>query len=212
MVESSLYTEVVEAFILKQAHGGFFFRLGRARFRTGSSQDEGTLMMPDAFPRGSYNLEKKGVLVRLRGGQRIQGLIHIPEGLSLLHFLGSKKFFLNLTSVRLLDDSEALDEFEHLSLRISNIVWIVPNEGTLHVSGSGVPTGSSRSVELHLVDGIKLAVDLSIADEQRMSDYLDANWAFLPLWSATVPSTSEVIERLAVNHEAILAIREMPGP
>jgi len=167
-------------------------------------------MTPSTFARGSSHLEKKGVMVRLRGGQSLQGMIHIPEGLSLLHFLGSKKFFLNLTSVRLLGQPDTQDEFEHLSLRISNIVWIVPKKGTLHVSGPGVPTGSSRSVELHLVDGITLAVDLSIADEQRMSDYLDANWAFLPLWSARVPSTSEVIDRLAVNHEAILAIREIP--
>ncbi len=167
-------------------------------------------MTPSTFARGSSQLEKKGVRVRLRGGQSLQGIIHIPEGLSLLHFLGSKKFFLNLTSVRLSGQPETQGDFEHLSLRISNIVWIVPKEGTLHVSGSGIPTGSSRSVELHLVDGITLAVDLSIADEQRMSDYLDANWAFLPLWSARVPSTSEVIDRLAVNHEAILAIREIP--
>lgn len=169
-----------------------------------------TPMTSHAFPVGPSHLEKKAVRVRLRGGRSLEGMIHIPESLSLLHFLGTKKYFLNLTSVTQPEGTEAGNLLDHLSLRISNVVWIVPLDGTLHVSGTALPAVSSRPVELHLVDGIKLNVDLNIAEEQRMSDYLDANWAFLPLWSARVPSTSEVIERLAVNHEAILAIRELP--
>ena len=166
--------------------------------------------MVDAFPRGERShLQKKAVQVRLRGGQSIEGLIHIPEGLSLLHFLGTKKYFLNLTSVRPSGHPEARDPINHLSLRLSNVVWIVPLEGTLHISTASIPSGSSRTVELQLVDGVSLTVDLNIAEEQRMSDYLDANWSFVPLWSARVPSTSQVIERLAVNHESILAIREV---
>jgi hypothetical protein len=169
-------------------------------------------MSPDTFPREPTHLEKKAVMVRLRGGQTLTGLIHISEGLSLLHFLGAKKFFLNLTSVEIPGEGDRVREFDHLSLRISNVVWIVPQDGTLHVSGSVIPAESSRTVELQLVDGVQLVVDLNIAAEQRMSDYLDANWAFLPLWSARVPGTSEEIERMAVNHEAILAIRELPAP
>jgi hypothetical protein len=139
-------------------------------------------------------------------------MIHIPEGLSLLHFLGTKKYFLNLTSVRKPGQPESHPPILHLSLRLSNVVWIIPQDVTLHVSTAAIPADSSRPVELDLVDGLKLTVNLNIADEQRMSDYLDANWAFLPLWSARVPETSTIIERLAVNHEAILAIRELPRP
>jgi len=166
----------------------------------------------DAFSRGPSHLQKKAVEVRLRGGRCLDGMIHIPEGLTLLHFLGSKKHFLNLTSVRQTEGPEDQDPMDHLSLRISNVVWIVPREGTLHVSAAAIPVDSSRPVEIHLVDGLKITVTLNIAEEQRMSDYLDANWAFLPLWSAEVPGTSRVIERMAVNHEAILAIRELKTP
>jgi hypothetical protein len=166
-------------------------------------------MTLDAFPRGPSHLEKKAVRVRLRGGQTMDGMVHIPEGLSLLHFLGTKKFFLNLTSVESHDDPGGGDTLDHLSLRLSNLVWIIPLDGTLHVSTATIPASASRPVELQLVDGVKLTVSLNIAEEQRMSDYLDANWAFLPLWSARIPGTGEMIERLAVNHEAILAIREI---
>ena len=161
-------------------------------------------------PRGPSHLQRKAVEVRLRGGQSLQGMIHIPEGLPLLHFLGTKKYFLNLTSVRRSDDPEVELPIDHLSLRLSNVVWILPQDGTLHVSTAYVPADSSRTVELHLVDGLTLTVDLNIADEQRMTDYLDANWSFVPLWSARLASPSRFIERLAVNHESILAIREVP--
>jgi len=168
-------------------------------------------MNSNAFPRGGHShLQKKAVQVRLRGGRSLEGTVHIPEGLSLLHFLGTKKYFLNLTSVRPSDHSDADPPIEHLSLRLSNIVWIIPLDGTLHISTASIPSDASRAVELQLVDGVLLTVDLNIAEEQRMSDYLDANWSFLPLWSARLLPTSQVIERLAVNHEAILAIREVP--
>jgi hypothetical protein len=166
-------------------------------------------MTSTVFPRGQSHLQKKAVQVRLRGGQSLEGVIHIPEGLSLLHLLGTKKYFLNLTSVRQAGDPEEEALVDHLSLRLSNVVWIIPQDGTLHISTASLPSNASRAVELQLVDGVRLTVDLNIAEEQRMSDYLDANWSFLPLWSARLPSTSQVIERLAVNHEAILAIREI---
>ena len=169
-------------------------------------------MTSSAFPRGPSHLEKKAVRVRLKGGKSLDGTIHIPEGLSLLHFLGTKKYFLNLTSVQATGNPEGASPVDHLSLRLSNVVWLVPLDGTLHVSTASIPTNSSRTVEIQLMDDLEITVDLNIAEEQRMSDYLDANWAFLPLWNALVRSTGEVIERLAVNHEAILAIREVPRP
>lgn len=167
-----------------------------------------------ALSRSSHapsHLQRKPVRVLLRGGQSLEGMIHIPEGLPLLHFLGTKRYFLNLTSVRRLGpDPSDHDPFDHLSLRLSNVVWVVPLDSTLHVSTASTPTSAPRFVELQLVDGLVLRVTLNIAEEQRMSDYLDANSGFVPLWATDVLSSNEVIERLAVNHEAILAVRELP--
>lgn len=166
-------------------------------------------MTQSSFPRGSVHLKQKPVKVRLRGGRSVEGIIHIPDGLSLLHFLGTKKHFLNVTDVRSSDVPKDQAPIGHLSLRLTNIVWIIPQDGTLHISTASVPADSRRSVEIELVDGVKLQVSLHIAEEQRMSDYLDANWSFLPLWSARVPATSQTYERLAVNHDAVLSIREL---
>jgi len=95
-------------------------------------------------------------------------------------------------------------------LRLSNVVWVIPMESSFRLSEASAQVDEGRSVELHLTDGEILSVTLNIAGQQRMSDYLDANSGFVPLFEAKALSTSRVIEQLAVNHEAILAIREVP--
>lgn len=167
-------------------------------------------MTPSSFPRGPSHLQRKRVQVLLRGGHTLDGTVHVPEGQPLLHFLAMKRYFLNLTEVRRENPGPSEGTIEHLSLRLSNLIWMIPLEETLHITTAPPPTDSSRMVELQLVDGMTLTVSLNISTEQRMSDYLDANPGFLPIWGARVEETSHVIERLAVNHEAILAIREIP--
>jgi len=162
------------------------------------------------FPRTPPHLQKEEVQLLLRGGQPLEGTIHIPDGMPLLNFLGLRRFFLNLTSVREVGSEEEKDPVAHLSVRLSNVVWVIPMERSLHLSTALIPAEVGRTVELQLVDGTTLKVMLNISDEQRMSDYLDANSGFVPLFEARDLSTSRVIPRLAVNHEAILAIREVP--
>ena len=135
--------------------------------------------------------------------------MHVAEGQSLSAFLGMKSFFLNLTSVRWLDGRPEEDRLPHLSIRISQIVWVVPLDGSLPLSSAASPVGSGREVELDLVGDVTVHVTLNIAEEQRMSDYFDSNTSFVPLRSARVLQSREVIDRLAVHHEAILTIREL---
>lgn len=159
---------------------------------------------------------RRPVRLRLKGGRTLSGKIHISEGLPLLGFLSSRNHFLNLTDVTWSDRDVDAGDLPHLSVRLSQIVWVEPQERGLHLSSATLPTAESRAVELHLEGDLRLTVQLNIARETRMSDYLDANTSFLPLWSARVVPTAEVMERVALNHEAILAIRELeetdPGP
>ena len=166
-------------------------------------------MTSSPFPRGPGHLKQKAVSVRLRGGQSVVGSIHIPDGLSLPQFLGAKKHFLNLTSVRPSDSPDEGESIGHLSLSLASVVWLIPEDGTLHVDSASVPAESTRSVEIELVDAVRLQVVLHIAEEQRMSDYLDSNWPFLPLWSARNPEAEQTIERLVINQRAVLSIREI---
>lgn len=163
------------------------------------------------FPRSPSHLQREPVQILLRGGQLLTGEIHIPDGMPLVNYLRIRRLFLNLTSVRQKASLEGGDgPFGHLSIRLSNIVWVVPLDSSLHVSSTLAPAESGRTVELQLVDNLNLTVRLNISEEQRMSDYLDSNSGFLPLFEAKIQPDDRVVERLAVNHEAILAIREVP--
>jgi len=157
----------------------------------------------------SLYLRQRPVRVFLRGNRSLEGHLHISEGQSLVGFLGMKKSFLNLTSVRWLDGRGGAEPLPHLSIRISQIVWIEPLDGALPLSTGVAPSDGAREVELQLVGDVTLNVTLGIADEMRMSDYLDSNPAFIPLRAARPKEGTGPIDRLAVNHECILTVREI---
>ncbi len=167
-------------------------------------------MTPFASARDHHlHLQRKSVRVQLRGNRGLRGEIHIAEGQSLTGFLGMKKHFLNLTSVRWEDAPTGSDPLPHLSLRIANLLWVVPEDGSLYLTSAEKPTEEGRKAELHLVGGLTLNVTLNIADELRMSDYFDSGPSFIPLRDVQIPSSTRTIDRVAVNHTAVLAIREL---
>lgn len=163
------------------------------------------------FPSSPGHLQREPVLVLLRGGKLIHGDIHLAEGMPLINYLRIRRLFLNLTSVRGIESEMGTPPFGHLSLRLSNIVWVVPLESSLDLTSSFTTSDLGRFVELHLVDERRLRVTLNMSENQRMSDYLDSNTGFVPLFEARVEPEGQVVPRMAVNHEAILAIREVPA-
>ena len=154
------------------------------------------------------SLLRRAVRVRLQGGRTITGRIHIIPGQSLVAFLSSKQIFLNLTEARW-DDGDADRVLPHVSIRMTTIVWVEPLEDELHLTTAALPSEEARRIELHVEGGVRLEVQLNVAPETRMSDYLDANTAFLPIWSARSDAGGDVIGRVALNHRAIHLIREL---
>ncbi len=157
------------------------------------------------------NLSTRRVQVLLRGNRLLEGLIHVPDGQSLTGFLEVKKYFLNLTQARWVGGVTSERVVPHFALRVNQVIWVVPLDGDIALTSVIPPEGSDRKAELHLVDNVSLNVTLHIATEQRMSDYFDSNIGFVPLKDARITSSGEVHEALAVNHGAILAIRETEG-
>ncbi len=58
-------------------------------------------------------------------------------------------------------------------------------------------------------DGVVIHVSLYIAEEQRLTDYIDAASGFLPVRQAIVLDTGEKLGEIVVNTGAVLAIREI---
>lgn len=153
-------------------------------------------------------LHRRAVRVRLRKQRALTGQIHISDGPSLTAFLSGKLFFLNLTDV-LWEGSTEDARLPHLSIRLDEIVWVEPLEASLHLSSAALPSEEARDVELHVDRDLKLHVQLNVARETRMSDYLDANPGFLPLWTVRIAGGGEPLDRVALNHKAIEVIREL---
>ncbi len=155
------------------------------------------------------NFETKRVQVLLRGNRLLTGRIHVLAGQSLIAFLQAKRHFLNLTQARWVGGVTSDRVVPHFALRLNQVIWVGLLDGDIPLTSGVEPETSDRMVELHLVDNASLNVMLHIATEQRMSDYFDLNAGFVPLRNAQVTPSGEVHRVLAVNHEAILAIREI---
>lgn len=159
---------------------------------------------------GSSHLQRRRVRIRLRGSRIVEGDLHIAEGRSLVDFLSVKKHFVNLTTVGWTGDPMAGPEkVPHLAVRMSQILWVEPMDPDLDLTSSLETFGAGRPVQLYLEGDIVLRVELHLAEEHRMSDYLDANDAFIPFRNARMPQIADEREAVAVNHSAILAVREL---
>ncbi|HSG48798.1 MAG TPA: hypothetical protein VLA43_13340 [Longimicrobiales bacterium] len=153
-------------------------------------------------------MNRRAVRVRLRNRRALRGQIHITEGQSLVNFLSVKTHFLNLTDVQWEDASEEIP-LPHLSVRVDQIVWVEPLDAALHLSSATLPSDEPRSIEIQVDDRTRLHVKMNVARETRMTDYLDANPGFLPLYSVRMVGTGDLVERVALNHGAIEVICEL---
>ena len=157
------------------------------------------------------SLNLRAVRVRLRHNRALSGQIHITEGQSLSTFLSTKLHFLNLTQVPWAG-SAGETPLPHLSIRLDQIIWVEPLDTSLHLSSAALPSEEARKIELQVDAGEhwdRVHVEMNVARETRMSDYLDANPGFIPLWSVRLPGSDETVDRVALNHRAIAVIREL---
>jgi len=154
------------------------------------------------------SLNRRAVRVRLRDNRVLTGQIHITEGQSLVNFLSVKTHFLNLTEVQWLGTPQEIP-LPHLSVRLDQIVWVEPLDAALHLSSATLPSEEPRSIEIQVDGRTRLHVKMNVARETRMTDYLDANPGFLPLYSLRMVGTGDVVDRVALNHAAIEVICEL---
>ena len=157
------------------------------------------------------SLNRRAVRLRLRNERWLTGKVHITEGQSLATFLSTKLNFLNLTEVRWAGREDGVS-MPHLSVRLDQIICVEPLDADLRLSSATLPSTEARRVELE-VDGVedqnRLEVEMNVSRETRMSDYLDANPGFIPLWSVKIHGAAEPVDRVAVNHRAIRVVREL---
>ncbi|MCI0434464.1 MAG: hypothetical protein L0271_12615 [Gemmatimonadetes bacterium] len=152
------------------------------------------------------DLARRKVRFHLRNGRQVEGNIHVNEGNSLALWLTTRHFFANLTEARWVGTE---DELSHLAVRADQILWGASLDGRLPVSGVAPPVSRPRWAEIVMGGDSTLHVALYIADDQRLTDYVDAVSGFMPVLSASLLSRATLLGEIAVNTRAILAMHEI---
>lgn len=153
--------------------------------------------------------QRRRVRVTLRGGHIVEGNVHVTEGQSLTLFMATRRFFANMTEVSWVGETQTM---EHLGVRAEHIYWAKPIADDMHVSATLPPTHVERWAELTMDDGTVVNVGLYIAEEQRLTDYIDAATGYLPVREAVLAGKDESLGEVVVNTGAVLAIREITPP
>lgn len=164
------------------------------------------LRQPDRSRQYSQFLRR---LVRLTvsGGRVVEGNIHVTEGQSLSVFLTTRRTLASLTEARWI--GPGMQVLPHLALRTSKIVWAGSLDDALPVAGNLRQLAKPRWAELTLEDGTLLHAGLFAGEEQRLTDYFDSAPAFLPVFQAVLAGSDKVLGPIAINTDAIIAIREI---
>jgi hypothetical protein len=160
--------------------------------------------------RAGSQFTRRRVALILRDGRTVRGNIHVIERQSLVLYLSTRRFFVSLTEAQW--GRQGGPTVSHVAVRADHVFWAAPDDAELSVSSHARPAFRPRWAELILDDGVAIHVALYIAEEQRLTDYLDSASGFVPILEARVVATGERLGEIAVNTGAVLAIREIEPP
>ncbi|MGD8276729.1 MAG: hypothetical protein PVH00_01830 [Gemmatimonadota bacterium] len=171
--------------------------------------EQGSIEIPDQR-HASTPFRRRLVRLVLQHGRVVEGNIHVTEGQALTTFVGVRPF-VSLTEARWV--SPEGEVVPHLAVRSEQVLWTAALDDDIPVCTMRPPTSTPRWAELTMKDGTILHVGLYLADEQRLTDYVDSATGYLPVLQGSVVGQNRLLGPVAVNKNAILAIREIePRP
>lgn len=151
---------------------------------------------------------RRAVTVVMRGGLHAEGNVHVGERQSLVVYLATRGFFLNLTEARV----DGGDELEHLALRTELVLWAQTHDAELPLTEHSAPSFEPRWAEIVMNGGLTLQAGLHLASDQRMTDCIDARTGFLPAIAAAIVESRELLGPVAINMSQAVAVREIAAP
>ncbi|HEX6315750.1 MAG TPA: hypothetical protein VFZ73_12860, partial [Gemmatimonadaceae bacterium] len=173
---------------------------------TDNANRTGTLMMEN---RVRSQLVRRAVTLMLRGGLKAEGNVHVGERQSLIVYLATRGFFLNLTEVH----TNGTDEvFEHLAVRTDMVLWAQTHDRELPLTEHSAPSFEPRWAEIVMEGGTTLQAGLHLASDQRMTDCIDARTGFLPAVAAAIVESRELLGPIAINMNRAISVREIAAP
>lgn len=156
--------------------------------------------------RARCHLVRRAVTVMMQGGLKAEGNVHVGERQSLIMYLATRGFFLNLTEARI---DGAGETHPHLAVRTDRVLWACTHDPELPLTSHSAPSFEPRWAEIVLEGGTTLQAGLHLATDQRMTDCIDARTGFLPAAAAAVVETRDLLGPVAINMGLALMVREI---
>ena len=141
----------------------------------------------------------------LRDHRVLDATAAVPDGEDLATFLASRNRYLNLTDVEWVGTG---DRVPHMALKIGTVLWASTEDGSLPLTGPP-PADEVRRVEVELEGGYLIAAELQVAEGQRLTDYLHAASAFVPLREAELRPRQKQLGDVVVNQASVQVVREI---
>jgi len=150
--------------------------------------------------------EQRRVRLVLRDQRVVDGQVHLPDGLDLATFLGSRDGgWVNLTDVCWQATGE---HTPHVVLKVGLVLWAGAMDGDTPL-GPRYESDSPRDVEIMLENRITLRAELPVPTH-RLTDVLEAYGRFIPLWGARMAGGEIAFGDVVVNRDAIHLVQDIP--
>lgn len=141
----------------------------------------------------------------LRDGTQLEGSAFMSPGQHLTGYLSSRKTYVNLVRVRWPQSGE---EAAHLVLNLGQVLWASALEEDMPLSQL-MPAAVMRPVEITTEGGLLLQCNLQLGADQRLSDFMSAAGAFLPVFEARLLPSEKLLGNFALNADTVHLVREI---
>lgn len=160
-------------------------------------------MIPPSARRSANN-KPRSLHVLLRNGDSFRGEAFLSDGHALGPYLSSRKGgWINVLKATWAEEGEL---HPHAVVQADDILFASYADGD--GTAATVAGGGGREVDISLEDRTRIRGRIQLADRQRMSDYLAACGKFIPVLGAMRIPGDDALGDIALNAEAVRAVRD----
>jgi hypothetical protein len=142
----------------------------------------------------------------------VEAEVSFGDGQSLATYFANRKQYVNLRGAHWASTQE---DAQHVALKVDQVLWVAAPDGDISLTSASLPP-SQRVVEIQLDGGLLLRAGLLIANQQRLSDYLESVQQFIPVTAAQLlrsgrppKKVNVTLGDIVLNQQAIQAVWEV---
>lgn len=168
--------------------------------------------MDRTSPGGDSRKPTRRLRIFLRDFRMVEAEVSFGDGQSLATYFANRKQYVNLRGAHWASTQE---DAQHVALKVDQVLWVAAPDGDISLTSASLPP-SQRVVEIQLDGGLLLRAGLLIANQQRLSDYLESVQQFIPVTAAQLlrsgrppKKVNVTLGDIVLNQQAIQAVWEV---